>query len=81
MDMWTSRFDYLYNEYDASERASGEGKGDFVFPLVLHPDTSGMAHVIGMIDNMIGWLRSRGEEVSFCTFESVAKEWREKQKV
>lgn len=81
MEMWKSRFDFLYNEYDSEERASREGKGDFVFPLVLHPDTSGMAHVIGMIDSMIGWLRSRGEEVKFCTFESVAREWRAAQKV
>ena len=53
------------------------GEGDcMVFPLVLHPDTSGMAHVIGMIERVLGWLRGWGEEVEFCTFESVAEEWK-----
>ena len=58
-----------------------DGNGDFIFPLVLHPDTSGMAHVIGMIDQMIGWLKSQGEEVSFCKYEDVAREWRSQQKI
>lgn len=81
MEMWKSRFDFLYNEYDDEERKAGGNNGDFLFPLVLHPDTSGMAHVIGMIDAMIGWLKSRGEEVQFCRFEDVAREWREGQKI
>ncbi|CZS96359.1 related to polysaccharide deacetylase family protein [Rhynchosporium graminicola] len=80
MEMWKSRFDYLYSEYDEEERKAGEG-GDFVFPLVLHPDTSGMAHVIGMIDSMIAWLKSRGKEVHFCRFEDVAREWRDSQDI
>ena len=74
MEMWRERFEFLYHEYDFEE-----GKGDFIFPLVLHPDTSGMAHVIGMIDRMIGWLKARGEEVVFCTYEDVAREWKAKQ--
>ncbi|KAG4429086.1 hypothetical protein IFR05_015433 [Cadophora sp. M221] len=81
MEMWKSRFDFLYNEFDDEERKAGGSNGDFLFPLVLHPDTSGMAHVIGMIDAMIGWLKSRGEEVQFCRFEDVAREWREVQKI
>merc|ERR1712093_138095 len=80
MEMWKSRFEFLYNEYDEEERKEG-GKGEFLFPLVLHPDTSGMAHVIGMIDKMIGWLKSRGEEVQFCKFEDVAREWKAAQKI
>jgi hypothetical protein len=79
MEMWKSRFEYLYNEYDEEERK--DGKGDFIFPLVLHPDTSGMAHIIGMIDKMIGWLRGWGDEVTFCKFEEVAREWKNKQLV
>jgi len=43
---------------------------------VLHPDTSGMAHIIGMIDRMIGWLKGRGEEVVFCRYEDVARKWK-----
>jgi hypothetical protein len=53
--MWKQRFEYIYHEFD------GEGgmadSADFIFPLVLHPDTSGMAHVIGMIDRVITWLK------------------------
>lgn len=81
MEMWKSRFDFLYNEFDEEERRKGGGKGDFLFPLVIHPDTSGMAHVIGMIDRMIGWLKERGKEVEFCRFEDVARDWREKQQI
>lgn len=79
MEMWKSRFDFLYNEFDDEERTAG--KGDFIFPLVLHPDTSGMAHIIGMIDKMIGWLKDRGEEVEFCKYEDVAREWKARQKI
>ncbi|KAJ5342565.1 Copper amine oxidase N2-terminal [Penicillium brevicompactum] len=43
---WKSRFEFLYSE--ALEKSIEEGcEQGFVFPLVLHPDTSGMAHVIG----------------------------------
>src|SRR6187402_1545918 len=79
MEMWKSRFDFLYHEFDDEERK--EGRGDFLFPLVLHPDTSGMAHVIGMIDRMIEWLKGKGEEVEFCKYEDVAREWKDRQKI
>jgi hypothetical protein len=82
MDMWVQRFEFLYHEFDfekEKDEGDGIGKGDFIFPLVLHPDTSGMAHVIGMIDRMISWLRERGEEVQFCKYEDVAKEWKARQ--
>lgn len=59
------------------------GKEDtMVFPLVLHPDTSGMAHVIGMLERVLGWLKGWGEaEVEFCRFGDVAESWKEKNKV
>jgi hypothetical protein len=83
MDMWKERFEFLYHEFDFDdeEGTREKGKGDFIFPPVLHPDTSGMAHIIGMIDGMIQWLKSRGEEVSFCRYEDVAREWKEQQKI
>lgn len=81
MDMWKERFEFLYHEHDDDDDGEGAGKGDFIFPLVLHPDTSGMAHVIGMIDRMISWLKSRGEEVQFCKYEDVAREWKAQQKI
>jgi hypothetical protein len=34
------------------------------FPLVLHPDTSGMTHIIGMIDRVINWLKAKGDDVN-----------------
>ena len=87
MEMWKSRFEYLYHEHD-DELDGHDVKGDqvdeqhgFVFPLILHPDTSGMAHVIGMIDKMIGWLKGWGDEVTFCRFDDVAEEWKGRQKV
>ncbi|KAL4758334.1 polysaccharide deacetylase family protein [Aspergillus foveolatus] len=69
---WKARFEYLYNE-------TIDGvKQDFIFPLILHPDTSGMAHVIGMIDRVIGWLKG-WEGVEFVTFGECAKEWKSRQ--
>jgi hypothetical protein len=74
MEMWKSRFEYLYH---SASSESDNSSGDFLFPLVLHPDTSGMAHVIGMIDKMIGWLKAWGNEVMFETYEDVAREWKD----
>jgi len=37
--------------------------------------------VIGMVDEMIAWLKGWGEEVEFCRYEDVAREWREKQRI
>lgn len=81
--MWKDRFEYLYDESgEEVEESGGDGNGKrFIFPLVLHPDTSGMAHVIGMIDRMIGWLKGRGEEVAFVQYGDCAKGWKERQKV
>lgn len=71
--MWRDKFSWIRSEVeDMSE------KDVMVFPLVLHPDTSGMAHVIGMLDRTISYLKSWGEDVEFCTFESVAREWKAK---
>lgn len=80
MEMWKSRFNFLYHEHDDEENPA-DGNDGFLFPLVLHPDTSGMAHVIGMIDEIIAWLKSRGNEVEFCKYEDVAKKWKAAQKI
>ncbi|KUM62967.1 hypothetical protein ACN42_g4125 [Penicillium freii] len=72
---WKSRFAFLYSE--ALEKSIEEdSEQGFVFPLVLHPDTSGMAHVVGMIDRMISWLKQQGDEVEFVTFGDCAAEWK-----
>ena len=68
--MWKDRFLWLWeNERDITV----SGKPSFlVFPLVLHPDTSGMAHVIGMIERFLVWLTSWGEGVAFERYEDIA---------
>ncbi|KAJ8111856.1 hypothetical protein OPT61_g5645 [Boeremia exigua] len=72
-NMWKDKFEWIRTEVgDMSERDVT------VFPLVLHPDTSGMAHVIGMIERVLTYLEGWGDEVEFCTFEDAAKEWKAK---
>lgn len=53
---------------------------DFIFPILMHPDTSGMAHIIGMAERMIGWLKSLGSVVEFSTHENIARPWLAAQK-
>jgi peptidoglycan/xylan/chitin deacetylase (PgdA/CDA1 family) len=69
--MWKDRFEWL-----RGEAAEGE---DVVFGLVLHPDTSGMAHVVGMVGRFLEWLKSFGGEVEWCRYEEVAGEFRGRQ--
>ncbi|KAI5275843.1 polysaccharide deacetylase [Aureobasidium subglaciale] len=67
--MWMDRFEWLKSEVE-------DGREDMtIFALVLHPDTSGMAHVIGMIQRFLGWVKSFGDEVEFCTYEQIATEF------
>ena len=76
-NMWKDKFDWI-----RSEMRDGIGEKDVVvFPLVLHPDTSGMAHVIGMIERVIKWLKTWEGDVEFCTYEEAAGEWKEKNTV
>lgn len=81
--MWRDKFEFIREEMKEHgvKDVGKEGEEMRVFPLVLHPDTSGMAHVIGMVGRMVEWLRGWGEEVEFCTFESVAREWRARNRV
>jgi hypothetical protein len=74
--MWKDKFEWIRSEIEDM----GE-KDMMIFPLVLHPDTSGMAHVIGMIERFVKWLQGWGEEVEFCTYEEAAREWKEKNPV
>lgn len=53
---------------------------DFVFPILMHPDTSGLAHIIGMSERIMTWLKSWGDAVQFCTHEEIAKDWLREQK-
>lgn len=71
--MWMDRFEFLRSE------AEEDGEEELVFGLILHPDTSGMAHVIGMVKRFFGWLRKFGEdEVEWCRYKEVAERFRAK---
>ena len=54
------RFEFLRSEME--ENADREM---VAFPLILHPDTSGMAHVIGMVERVLKWLNGWGGLVEF----------------
>ncbi|KAL9600781.1 MAG: hypothetical protein Q9179_003094 [Wetmoreana sp. 5 TL-2023] len=76
--MWKDRFVWLWENGEEEEEEEEEEAGinDFIFPIVLHPDTSGMAHVIGMIERFLIWLRVWGPEVEFWRYEDIAREMR-----
>jgi len=68
--MWKDKFMWLWNN-------SNEGSefADFIFPILMHPDTSGMAHIIGMSERVVQWLQGFGDAVEFCTHEQIANMW------
>jgi len=50
--MWMDRFEFLRSEME------GDAVREMVvFPLILHPVTSGMAHVIRMVERVLKWLK------------------------
>lgn len=72
-NMWKDRFEWLRSEI-------ADGRNDtVVFSIIIHPDTSGMAHVIGMIERFLKWLQSFGDEVEFLTYGQIAEQWRASQ--
>lgn len=77
--MWKDRFVWLFNETAASMNYSDKPTS-FIFPVLLHPDTSGMAHIVGMVDRMIGWLQDWGACVQFMRHDEIAMEWLEGQR-
>jgi len=46
--IWKERFEYFYDNYD-----------EFVFPMTLHPDTTGLPHVLRMVERFILWTKSK----------------------
>lgn len=68
--MWMDRFEWL-----RSEIADGDTDTK-VFTLCLHPDTSGNAHVIGMVERLLKWIKSFGEEVEFLQCSEIAETWK-----
>lgn len=68
--MWRDRMDFLRQEI-------AEGREEMaVYGLILHPDTSGMAHVIGMVERFLVWVKSLGNEVEWKTCGEVAAEFK-----
>lgn len=73
--MWMDRVEWLRGEL--AEGDDDEMKG---FSMVLPPDTSGMAHIFGMIERFLKWLLSFGDDVEFLRCEQIAKRYRAVQK-
>ena len=69
--MWKDKFIWLW---ETGYKEGGDAM-DFIFPILVHPDVSGLAHIIGMIDRFIQWLRGFGEAVEFCRCEDIAEAW------
>ena len=55
LELWKSHFTYFYREHDW-----------FVFPLTIHPDTSGRPHLLLILEELIEWINGHGER--FSTF-------------
>ncbi|KUJ13708.1 polysaccharide deacetylase family protein [Mollisia scopiformis] len=68
--MWKDKFMWLWDN-----GKEGTESLDFIFPILMHPDTSGMAHIIGMSERVIQWLQGFGDQVEFCTHEQIATAW------
>ncbi|GFF23242.1 3-oxoacyl-[acyl-carrier-protein] reductase FabG [Aspergillus udagawae] len=56
-----------------------ENEVEPIFPVLMHPDTSGMAHVIGMVERLLRWVQGWGDEVEFCQTGEIARWFREKE--
>lgn len=63
--MWKDQFEYYYREYD-----------NFVFPISIHPQVSGKAHIALMHERLIEWINTH-EGVEWCTMEEMVKEFKE----
>ncbi|CAG9939962.1 unnamed protein product [Clonostachys rosea f. rosea IK726] len=69
--MWKDKFMWLWEQ----GTLEGTDAADFIFPILVHPDVTGLAHIIGMVDRFIGWLKGFGEAVEFCKCEDIAAAW------
>ncbi|KEF59769.1 glucose 1-dehydrogenase [Exophiala aquamarina CBS 119918] len=78
--MWWDRFDWIWENESWLDEEPGKGYGT-VFPMIWHPESSGRAHIVGMIDKFIAKLVARSQEaeegqITFETMESVANGWK-----
>lgn len=68
--MWKDKFLWLWEN-----NKEGDDSADFMFPILIHPDVTGLAHIIGMVDRFVSWLQGFGDSVEFCTCEQIATGW------
>lgn len=68
-DIWRDHFDYFYREYD-----------EFIFPMTIHPDASGRAHVILMHERLIEYINSH-EGVEWVTMGEISDDFKSKTPV
>lgn len=67
LNMWKAQFDFLYKK-----------KGEGVFPITIHPDTSGRPQMIEMLhEHLIPYIKGHSR-AEFCTYEEYAREWKNK---
>ncbi|KAE9981813.1 hypothetical protein EG328_011406 [Venturia inaequalis] len=78
--MWKERFEFLLTEQEQDADTTEAKNSMTVFPLVLHPDTSGMAHVLPMIERFLKWTQEKGDVVEFITYGEAAERWKRLQK-
>jgi peptidoglycan/xylan/chitin deacetylase (PgdA/CDA1 family) len=87
-NMWTERLDFLLRELEEQDDELENIQDDelenikdniTVFPLILHPDTSGMAHILPMIERFLKNVIGKGDKVEFITFEKCVELWKSQQ--
>ncbi|KAF2721490.1 polysaccharide deacetylase [Polychaeton citri CBS 116435] len=74
--MWQDRFEWLMKEIDEDD---SDENAMTLFSIVIHPDTSGMAHIIGMVERFLAWMLEFGDRVEFQTYSQIAEEYRKRQ--
>jgi hypothetical protein len=67
---WKDMFSWLYE--DAASKGAGSS---FLFPLTIHPQSSGKPHVLAMHERFIPWLKGHAG-VEFVTCGQVNEEVR-----
>jgi len=64
LELWKAHFTYFYREYDW-----------FVFPLTIHPDTSGRPHLLLILEELIEWINGH-DGVEWVTMGQMNDEFR-----
>ncbi|GAA5908800.1 polysaccharide deacetylase family protein [Sporobolomyces salmoneus] len=64
LELWKAHFKYFYREEEW-----------FVFPLTIHPDTSGRPHLLLILEELIEWINGH-EGVEWVTMGEINDEFR-----